>query len=110
VSILQNILKGLSAPVTVYIDTKHCGLEQCNGSPALDIKSCKGGRGGMGLSFRWGAFGIEGLVGEKMVSTSFGEAASHGEGAPSAGATHAIIINKYTTTNNIFSIHTINYK
>jgi len=45
-----------------------------------------------------------------MVSTSFGEAASHGEWAPSAGATHAIIINKYTTTDNIFSIHTINYK
>jgi hypothetical protein len=110
VSILQNILKELSAPVTIYIDTKHCGLEQYNGSLAFDIKSCKGRRGGMGLSFRWGAFDIERLIEEKMVSTSFGEASSHGEWAPSAGATHAIIINKYTTTDNIFSIHTINYK
>jgi len=40
-NILHNILKGLGAPITVYIDTKHCELEQCNGSLALDTKSCK---------------------------------------------------------------------
>jgi len=31
----------------------------------------------MMLSFRWGVFGTEGLVAEKMVSTSFGGAAGH---------------------------------
>jgi len=41
----------------------------------------------VGLSFRWGAFGIEGMVGEKMVSTSFGGVASHGEQAPGSGTT-----------------------
>jgi len=44
----------------------------------------------VGLSFRWGVFfGIEMMVGEKMVSTSFGGAASHEERAPDDGATHA---------------------
>jgi len=42
----------------------------------------------MGLSFRWGAFGIEGLVGEKMISTSFDGAIGHEKWAPGAGATH----------------------
>ena len=50
------------------------------------VVTCKGSRGGMGLSFCWGAFGIEGLVGEKMISISFGEAAGHGERAPGASA------------------------
>jgi hypothetical protein len=31
----------------------------------------------MRLSFRWGTFDIEGMVEEKMISTSFGEAAGH---------------------------------
>jgi len=39
---LRNIIKGFSASITVYIDTKHCELKQCNGSPTLDTKSCKG--------------------------------------------------------------------
>jgi hypothetical protein len=60
-----------SALVSVYIDTKHCGLEQCNSSLALDTKSCKDSRCGMRLSSRWGAFGIEGMIEEKMVSTSW---------------------------------------
>jgi hypothetical protein len=96
----------------------------------------------MGLSFCWGAFGIKGMVREKIVSTTFGGAAGHGERAPGTGAAHAriagasvgrplrgadrephdafhcyyniITYNKnniiYTTTDNIFSIHTINYK
>jgi hypothetical protein len=41
-NILHNILKGLSVPITVYIDTKHYELEQCNDSLTLDIKSCNG--------------------------------------------------------------------
>jgi len=66
-------------------------LEQYNSSPTLDTKSCKDNGRGVGLSFRWGAFGIEGMVGEKMVSTSFDGAASHGEQAPGSGTTHARI-------------------
>jgi len=31
----------------------------------------------MRLSFRWGTFDIEVMVEEKMISTSFGEAAGH---------------------------------
>jgi hypothetical protein len=58
-------------------------------APTLDTKSCKGSGGGVRLSFHCGAFGIEGLVGEKMVNTSFGGATGHGERAPSAGAAHA---------------------
>jgi hypothetical protein len=42
----------------------------------------------MKLSFCWGAFGIEGLVGEKMVNTSFGGVAGHGKRTPGAGAAH----------------------
>jgi hypothetical protein len=42
----------------------------------------------MGLSFHWVAFDIEGMLGEKMVSRSFGGAAGHGERAPGAGAAH----------------------
>jgi len=42
----------------------------------------------MKLSFCWGAFGIEGLVGEKIVSTSFGGVAGHGKRTPGAGAAH----------------------
>ena len=69
--VTSNILKGLSALLTVYLDTKHCRLEQCNG-PTLAIKSCKGNGGGVGLSFHWDAFGIEGVDEDKMVSSSFG--------------------------------------
>jgi len=42
------------------------------------------------LSFRWGAFGIEGMVEEKIISTSFGGAAGHGERAPGASATQPL--------------------
>jgi len=42
------------------------------------------------LSFRWGAFGIEGMVGEKIISTSFGGAAGHEERAPGASATQPL--------------------
>jgi len=48
---MYNILKGLSAPLIVYLDLKYRGLEQCNGSPTLAIKSCKGSGEGVGLSF-----------------------------------------------------------
>jgi hypothetical protein len=46
----------------------------------------------MALGEGWGclfaeAFGIEGTVGEKIISTSFGGVAGHGERAP--GAAHA---------------------
>jgi hypothetical protein len=42
------------------------------------------------LSFCWGVFfGIEMMVGEKMVSTSFGGAASYEERAPGDETTHA---------------------
>jgi len=49
-------------------------------------QSCKGSRGGVGLSFCRGAFGIEGMVEKKMASTSFGGAAGHGEWALGAGS------------------------
>jgi hypothetical protein len=68
---LYNILKGLSALLTVYLDTKYCRLEQCNG-PTLATKSCKGNGGRVGLSFHWDAFGIEVVDEDKMVSSSFG--------------------------------------
>jgi len=42
----------------------------------------------MRLSFRWGAFGIEWKVEEKMASTSFGGAAGHWERTPGAGAAY----------------------
>jgi S-adenosylmethionine synthetase len=44
---------------------------------------------GWGCLFHWGAFGIEGMIGEKIISTSFGGAASHGKRAPGTGAAHA---------------------
>ena len=62
-------------PLTIYLDLKHCGLEQCNGSSALAIKSCKGSDEGVVLSFYWDAFDTECIVGEKMVTSSFGGAA-----------------------------------
>jgi len=46
-------------------------MDWSNGSSVLDTKSCKGSRGRVGLSFCWDAFGIEEMVGEKMISTSF---------------------------------------
>jgi hypothetical protein len=51
---LHNILKGLSAPLTIYLDSEHCGLEYFNGSLALAIKSCKGIEGGGGAIFFMG--------------------------------------------------------
>jgi hypothetical protein len=87
--ILHNILKWLSISITVYIDTKHYELKQCNDNSTLDTKSCKGGGERVGLSFWWSAFGLEGMVGKKITSTSFGGAASHGERTLGVGATHA---------------------
>jgi len=50
-------------------------LEQCNSSPALATKSYKGNGGGVELLFHYDAFGIEGMIEEKMVTSSFGGAA-----------------------------------
>jgi len=43
--------KGLNALFTVYLDLKHCGLEQCNGSLTLTTKSCKGSEVEVEISF-----------------------------------------------------------
>jgi len=51
----------------------------------------QGQQGRDGVVFHWGAFDIEGLVWEKMVSISFGGVAGHGERALGAGITHARI-------------------
>jgi hypothetical protein len=83
--ILYNILKEISASITVYLDTKHCRLEQCNGKPALAIESFKDSVGEVRLSFCWDAFGIERMVGEKMVNSSFGGARGPGIRTPSVG-------------------------
>jgi len=40
-----------SISITVYIDTKHYELKQCNDNSTLDTKSCKGGGERVGLSF-----------------------------------------------------------
>jgi hypothetical protein len=53
---------------------KHCGLEYCNDRVALTIETWKGCKGRVGLSFHWDVNGIEEMVGEKMVSSSFGGA------------------------------------
>ena len=65
--LLYNILKGISASITIYINTKHYGLEQCNDRVAVAIatKSCKDNRGWACL-FLWDAYVIEGMVEEKM--------------------------------------------
>jgi hypothetical protein len=51
---MYNILKRLSASLTIYLDLKHCELKQCNSSSAFAIKSCKGSGEGVGLSFSLG--------------------------------------------------------
>jgi len=48
---LHNILNELSAPLTVCLNSEHCGLEYCNSSLALAIKSCKGQRERNGAIF-----------------------------------------------------------
>jgi len=50
-------------------------LKQCNGNSVIATKSCKGNGGGLGLSFHWNTFGIEGMDEEKMITSSFGGAA-----------------------------------
>ena len=75
---VYNILKGISTSVTIYIDTKHCGLEKCNGRATLTIESWKDCRGRVGLSFHLDVYGIEGMVGEKIVNSIFGGVASPG--------------------------------
>lgn len=52
------------APISVYIDSKHCELEQCNDSPTFTTKSCKDNGEGMGLFFYANAFNIKRMVGE----------------------------------------------
>ena len=47
---------------------------------ALATESCKGSRVRVGLSFCRDAFGIEKMVGEKMISSSFGGATGPGYG------------------------------
>jgi hypothetical protein len=83
VAIFYNILKGINVLVIVYIDTKHRGLEQCNGRAPLTTKSWKDCRG-WGCLFYWDACGIEGMVREKMVSSSFGGATGPELQTPSA--------------------------
>jgi len=51
---------------------------------SLKQRVARGSGGGMGLSFGGAAV----MLGEKMVSKSFGGAAGHGERAPGAGAAH----------------------
>jgi hypothetical protein len=63
---MYNILKRLSASLTIYLDLKHCELEQCNGSLALAIKSCKGSGEEVGLSFSLGLhLALNGWLGRK---------------------------------------------
>ena len=45
-SLLYNILKGLSGPLIVYLDTNYCGLKQCNDEVILTKKNL--------LSMQWG--------------------------------------------------------
>ena len=47
---LYNILKELSVLVTVYLDTKHCELKQCNDKAVLASENCKNYRRRVGLS------------------------------------------------------------
>ena len=65
--LINNIVKGYSAPIIVYLDLKHCELEQCNGSTTFITKSCKGNKGGMGLSFHESAFDIEKMSTQVLV-------------------------------------------
>ena len=45
----------------------------------------------MGLSFCWDVFSNEGIVGEKIINTSFSEAAGYRKWVPGACATRARI-------------------
>ena len=72
---LHNILNELSAALTVWLDSEHCGLKYCDGSLALAIKNCKGSERGVGLYFQWDAFDIKVMVWDKIVTSSFGVAA-----------------------------------
>lgn len=58
--------------VTVYLNTKHCRLEQCDDGATFSTKSWKNYRERVGLSFHWDTCDIEGMVEEKMVNSSFG--------------------------------------
>jgi len=63
-------------------------LEQCNVRASLATESCKDCKERVELSFHWDAFGIEGMVGEKMVSSDLeghGGAASPRLLTPGAG-------------------------
>jgi hypothetical protein len=64
--LLYNILKRINVPVIIYLDTKYYRLEQCIGKIALTTKSWKDCRKRVGSFFYWDAFGIEGIVEEKI--------------------------------------------
>ena len=82
----------------MYVSTqKYYELEQYNNSPTLNTKSCNGNGGGVGLSFYWDVFSNEGMVGEKIINTSFGEAAGYGKWVPGACATRARIADASAT-------------
>jgi len=71
---LYNILKGLSASLTVYQDTDYCGSEQCNDRVVLAKKELVKHAVKVRLSFSRGAFDIERMIEEKIVSSDFAEA------------------------------------
>jgi hypothetical protein len=50
------------------------------------MESCKDSQGKERLSFHWDAFGIEGIVQEKMVSSNFGGATGPRMRIPGIGA------------------------
>jgi hypothetical protein len=69
--LINNIVKGYSAPITIYLGSKHCELEQCNGSSAFATNSCKGNEREMGLSSHESAFDIKRMVGENNSQHKF---------------------------------------
>jgi hypothetical protein len=48
---LYNILKELSVLVTVYLDTKHYELKQCNNKGVLATENCKNYRRRVGCLY-----------------------------------------------------------
>ena len=43
--------KRVTAPIIIYLYTKHCELKQRNGNPTLATERCKGSGGGGGVVF-----------------------------------------------------------
>ena len=65
INILYNILKGIIALVTVYLDTKHCGLQQYNGRVALPQRVGKTVGGEWGCLFIGMHLALKGWLGRK---------------------------------------------